>query len=323
MGLLLGQLHVNTLDEASNRAAEENKVNNCPNCARQMQSLRAPFRHKRSASDSARIRVSKLQTGEIKEEVNGIHGHSQGNLQTNEKQNPTAGENIHFEHTPRFALQTIDETNQGTSTGFWNDSRSPHSIFSPGSAAVEQVLDRQSHTRHISLLDSQLRNKSFYEQMTASPAKNTFDLPDGRNAYDPQSSTDHMDDISEVSSYWSNDSSNEDLFRPVSHIKAAKYIFLTLKQAVANSAVVIALGSIGFYYIENLSLVDAIYFTVVLLSTVGYGDITPVTSEGKLFATLYGLLAHTVLLHNMSMISMIPLELRKRRIERAVLMQVR
>ena len=29
MGLLLGQLHVNTLDEASNRAAEENKVNNC------------------------------------------------------------------------------------------------------------------------------------------------------------------------------------------------------------------------------------------------------------------------------------------------------
>ena len=313
MGLLLGQLHVNTLDEASNRAAEENKVNNCPNCARQLQSLRAPFKHKRHVSDASRIRASKLQTGEIVEETNEMYG---------QECNSTATENIHFEHTPRFALQTIDETNQGSSNGFWNDSRSPHSIFSVGSAAAEQVMDRQSHTRHISLLDSQMRNKASYEQMAASQAKTTLDISDGSNTYDPHLRIDQMDDISEVSSYWSNDSSNEDLFKPVSHIKAAKYVFLTLKQAVANSAVVIALGSIGFYYIENLSLVDSIYFTVVLLSTVGYGDITPVTNEGKLFATVYGLLAHTVLLHNMSMISMIPLELRKRRIERAVLMQV-
>lgn len=58
------------------------------------------------------------------------------------------------------------------------------------------------------------------------------------------------------------------------------------------------------------------------LTTVGYGDIVPVTPPGKLFATIYVLGAGTVLLHNMSLISMIPLELRKRRIERAVLSQV-
>lgn len=47
----------------------------------------------------------------------------------------------------------------------------------------------------------------------------------------------------------------------------------------------------------------------------------PVTRGGKLFATVYILVAGTILLNNMSLISMIPLELRKRRIERAVLTQ--
>ena len=56
---------------------------------------------------------------------------------------------------------------------------------------------------------------------------------------------------------------------------------------------------------------------------VGYGDICPYTKGGKLFATIYILVAGTILLNNMSMISMIPLELRKRRTEKAVLEQVR
>jgi hypothetical protein len=46
-----------------------------------------------------------------------------------------------------------------------------------------------------------------------------------------------------------------------------------------------------------------------------------VTKGGKLFATIYILVAGTILLNNMSLISMIPLELRKRRIERTVLTQ--
>ena len=64
--------------------------------------------------------------------------------------------------------------------------------------------------------------------------------------------------------------------------------------------------------------------TMFLLNgPVGYGDIVPATRGGKLFATVYILVAGTILLNNMSMISMIPLELRKRRIEKAVLSQVR
>ena len=63
------------------------------------------------------------------------------------------------------------------------------------------------------------------------------------------------------------------------------------------------------------------YFATVLLTTVGYGDIVPVTHGGKLFATVYILVAGSILLDNMSHIAAIPLELRKRRIESAVLTQ--
>jgi voltage-gated potassium channel len=43
------------------------------------------------------------------------------------------------------------------------------------------------------------------------------------------------------------------------------------------------LAIIGFMAIEHLSLVDALYFSIVTMATVGYGDIHPVTLPGKLF----------------------------------------
>ena len=46
--------------------------------------------------------------------------------------------------------------------------------------------------------------------------------------------------------------------------------------------IVVLGGAIGMMAIEHLSLVDAIYFIVVTLSTVGYGDLSPITPMGKL-----------------------------------------
>lgn len=49
-------------------------------------------------------------------------------------------------------------------------------------------------------------------------------------------------------------------------------------------AVIILLGIPGFMVFEGLSFVDSLYFCIVTIATVGYGDIHPVTSGGKLLA---------------------------------------
>jgi len=46
------------------------------------------------------------------------------------------------------------------------------------------------------------------------------------------------------------------------------------------------LGILGFMFIENLSLVDSIYFSVVTMATVGYGDIHPQSTVGKILALI-------------------------------------
>lgn len=49
---------------------------------------------------------------------------------------------------------------------------------------------------------------------------------------------------------------------------------------------VILIGSIGFMLLEDLSFFDSMYFTVVTISTVGYGDVHPTTTASKIFGIL-------------------------------------
>jgi voltage-gated potassium channel len=55
-------------------------------------------------------------------------------------------------------------------------------------------------------------------------------------------------------------------------------LFLSLFLAV------MAMGAFGFMVIEKTSFIDAIYFIIVTIATVGYGDIHPSTAPGKWFA---------------------------------------
>jgi voltage-gated potassium channel len=54
-------------------------------------------------------------------------------------------------------------------------------------------------------------------------------------------------------------------------------------------AALLALGTgvVVYHSVEHLSWVDAYYFSVITLATVGYGDITPHTAAGKIFTTFY------------------------------------
>lgn len=51
--------------------------------------------------------------------------------------------------------------------------------------------------------------------------------------------------------------------------------------------VLLVTGTIVYPILEGWSLLDSLYFCVVTLATVGYGDFHPVTDLGKLFTIVY------------------------------------
>ena len=51
--------------------------------------------------------------------------------------------------------------------------------------------------------------------------------------------------------------------------------------------VILATGTVSYHVIEDWSLLNALYFCVVSLLTVGYGDLTPTTDFGKVFTIFY------------------------------------
>lgn len=50
---------------------------------------------------------------------------------------------------------------------------------------------------------------------------------------------------------------------------------------------VIGAGTVFFKYVEGWSWIDAYFFTVVTLSTVGYGNLVPATALGKIGTTVF------------------------------------
>ncbi|RIK18829.1 MAG: two pore domain potassium channel family protein [Anaerolineae bacterium] len=46
-------------------------------------------------------------------------------------------------------------------------------------------------------------------------------------------------------------------------------------------------GVLVYHWLEGWSLLDALYFCVITLATIGYGDLTPTTPEAKLFTIFY------------------------------------
>src|SRR4030042_2121505 len=47
---------------------------------------------------------------------------------------------------------------------------------------------------------------------------------------------------------------------------------------------ILIFGTLVFAYLESRSLIDAFYYIIVTVATVGYGDVHPTTTAGKVFA---------------------------------------
>jgi len=56
-----------------------------------------------------------------------------------------------------------------------------------------------------------------------------------------------------------------------------------LKRILLAFVLVISFGVAGFMILEHMTFLEAIYCTVTTVATVGYGDLVPVTPEGRIF----------------------------------------
>lgn len=313
IGLLLGSLLAGSMDSARRLEARQAQIRDCPNCLK-LEKLKEKLKQRAVANASANTRAGfnfvNMQGGREDVRQNLSYTPSDGSSEGE----GTDGENV--------GLDLFDAE------------------FAPTKFPDIGTAQKQIHTRHMSIdiggrLAAAFRKSGTHTSLSPPPAidestpflgassriSTTLSLDDNGVTQKSLEMTSLEEEQSFSSSSTSTDSSALNPKKPMTRVKAAKYIFLTLKQALFNSLFIIAIGGVGFFYIEDMTAVDSFYFTTVLLTSVGYGDIVPVTVAGKLFATFFTIIAGTVLLHNMTLISMIPLELRKRRIEHAVLGQ--
>ena len=56
---------------------------------------------------------------------------------------------------------------------------------------------------------------------------------------------------------------------------------------VSILATIIGFGTVFFHYVEGWSWLESYFFTVVTLSTVGYGELVPATAIGKIATTVF------------------------------------
>lgn len=81
--------------------------------------------------------------------------------------------------------------------------------------------------------------------------------------------------------------------------------FSTLKSFLKDSeyrdllitvAAILILGTVVYHYLEGWTWLDSFYFSFITLTTIGFGDFSPVTDAGKIFTIVYVIIGVGVIL---------------------------
>jgi len=67
--------------------------------------------------------------------------------------------------------------------------------------------------------------------------------------------------------------------------------------------ILLLMGTFFYHNIEGWKWLDALYFSVITLTTVGYGDLSPQTDIGKIFTMIYLFIGLGILLGFISVIA--------------------
>jgi voltage-gated potassium channel Kch len=59
------------------------------------------------------------------------------------------------------------------------------------------------------------------------------------------------------------------------------------RDLLITTVIIIFSGTFVYHYLEGWSYIDSFYFSVVTLTTIGYGDFSPQTDAGKIFTVIY------------------------------------
>ena len=83
---------------------------------------------------------------------------------------------------------------------------------------------------------------------------------------------------------------------------------------------VILFGTYAYTYVEHWSVLDSIYFVIVTITTIGYGDLVPTTYWGKIFTIFFSFFGVAMALY---IFTRIGASLFKKHVEKGVEQKVR
>src|SRR6185369_10390675 len=101
-------------------------------------------------------------------------------------------------------------------------------------------------------------------------------------------------------------------------------IYKRLLSVIAALAAVFLSGVFGYSLIEGWSLFDSLYMTVITIASVGYGEVHPLTFEGRIFTIILILCGSATLIYGLSILTAFIVEgdltdiLRRRKMTRTI-----